>query len=363
MEICDFERYVAAQDFEHTVRLDLIQRTSVVLSHFDQYRAEGGQLHAFGSFASDLYLPDADMDLVALSPAFLNNGVPMLCAGPHQIKKAGRHIEKSGLARAGSLAIIPHARVPLIKWIDRMTGIKVDLSFENVSGIRAITTIAQWRAQFPAMPAIVKLIKQLLVMRGLTDVSVGGLGGFTIICLVVSMMQHMPEMQAGAMSGEQNYGEILMNFLELYGSRLDIFRTGITMDPPGYFEKGDPDHITGNPERLTIIDPNNAWNDVSGGSRNVLEALDCFRDHFFDLQRRLGEVYAGKQTLKSILGCVWSGDYSSFEQQRQICKRLYDSVVSNGGPRPLLPLPVLNEWHAPELVKRAIAKKRHGKRR
>lgn len=81
------------------------------------------------------------------------------------------------------------------------------------------------------MPVIVSVIKQLLMIRGLNDNSSGGLGGFSTICMVTSLLQHMPCHQY------PNLGEILIEFFNLYGNLLDYKTIGIRLDPPAYINK------------------------------------------------------------------------------------------------------------------------------
>ena len=49
-----------------------------------------GQLMPFGTFASGIYLPTADMDLVFVSPNFLSGGQPSLCQCKTSLYKPGR---------------------------------------------------------------------------------------------------------------------------------------------------------------------------------------------------------------------------------------------------------------------------------
>ena len=147
-----------------------------------------------------------------------------------------KHLESSGLARS-TCEVIAHAKVPIVKFVDRLTGIRVDVSFDNDTGVVANDTFAGWKRQFPAMPVLVTVIKQFLMMRGLNEVQHGGLGGFSVTCLVTSLLQNMPRVQSGELIPEQHLGEMLLELLDFYGNRMDIVRTGILMKPPGYFEK------------------------------------------------------------------------------------------------------------------------------
>ena len=193
-------------------------------------------VHCFGSFAAGLYLPNADMDVVVISQSFRNYGDKSVCQSNNHMRAFGRFLERT-IAERGSVQCITGAKVPIIKLVDRATAIRIDMSFENDTGIIANDTFSIWRRQFPAMPILVTVIKQFLMMRGLNDVSTGGLGGFSVTCLVTSLLQNLPRIQIGEVVPEQHLGEMLIEFLDFYGNQLDISRTGITMSPPGYFDK------------------------------------------------------------------------------------------------------------------------------
>lgn len=171
------------------------------------------------------------MDLVLLSRSFVCTGEKAI-GSRKQVFQLAAFIKNSGIAVPGSVEPIPFARVPIIKFKDRVTGLRVDLSFDNTTGIVANRTFLLWKNQFPAMPIIVSVIKQFLLLRGLNEVHSGGLGGFSIICLVTSLLQHLPHGAA-----EPNLGSVLMDFFDLYGTKFDFRSVGIRMDPPGYFNK------------------------------------------------------------------------------------------------------------------------------
>lgn len=338
MEICDFYKYVESGKEESAVRLDIINRVSKSVAAFYAPQNRNTEVHAFGSFAVGLYLPVADMDLVALSSSFLRSGRPGVGKNQYDIRALGAKLVRDGHVRTGTLQPIPYARVPLLKFVDDLTGVKVDLSFENTSGLAAISTIEAWKEEFPAMPKIVALIKQLLAMYGQNEVSTGGLGGYTIICLVVSMMQHMPEIQSGSMEGELHYGDLLMNFLELYGNRFDYEQTGIIMNPPEYYNKREHTLVREKASRLTVIDPNNSQNDISGGSSNISQIFAIFSMAHARIQQRLADLH-NMPRAGSILGCCWKGNYTSFEVQRDQLRSGYGAVLAAGGPVFMLPIP------------------------
>ena len=176
--------------------------------------------------STGLYLPTADIDVVVLSRDFQSFGQKTICQSNTQMFKFGKLLENSGLATPGSLEVITGAKVPIIKFVDKLTAIRIDVSFENDTGIIANGTFARWRDQYPAMPILVTVVKQFLMMRGLNEVVFGGLGGFSVTCLVTSLLQNMPRVQSGELIPEQHLGEILIEFFDFYGNRLDNTRTG-----------------------------------------------------------------------------------------------------------------------------------------
>jgi DNA polymerase sigma len=333
-EICDFFEYVKPRPFEETARLDLVQRIQTAIRAWSGAagHTRDCEVHCFGSFASGLYLPTADMDLVVLSKSFQSGGPRQIGQSQNQLRGITQHIEKLGIAQPHTATFIGRSKVPIVKFTDRRTGIKVDISFENDSGFPALKTFEAWKRQYPAMPVIVALVKQLLVMRGINEVYCGGIGGFTTICLVTHILQTMPEVQAGASDPQQHYGEIFMKFLDFYGNKIDIRSAGIIMEPPYLYDKDKYPKAVQNKERLTIIDPNNANNDIAGGSHKIDTVFGRFRTAFSDLRRYMDQLHHGSISTSSILECILGGNYQPVETQRNRLRQLYGAVAPSAAP-------------------------------
>ncbi|CAI4213433.1 unnamed protein product [Parascedosporium putredinis] len=303
-EVMDFYEHFRPRQFEQDLRQKLV-------SHLDNSMKRGGnfsgcEIKAFGSFMSGLYLPLSDMDLVVCSYSLLRTGrETQRCMAKSFLYRFRRFLETDNIPFADSTEVIAKARVPLVKYVDRLTGLKVDVSFENTSGINAIDTFLVWRKQFPSMPILVTVVKQFLVMRGLNEPVNGGIGGFTVICLVVSLLQLMPQVQSRNMIPEHHLGEILLEFFDLYGNRFNYEEVAIRMTPPGYVPKHKVQNFPyRNLDRLSIIDPNNSSNDISGGGQDVrLTTQD------------------GKHS-----PAYPRGNYSPFETQREFMRQLYEKT-------------------------------------
>ncbi|KAF5855498.1 hypothetical protein ETB97_009106 [Aspergillus alliaceus] len=314
-EILSFFHWVKPLQYEQIVRADLIER----LQSAFQNRYYGVQLRPFGSFASGLYLPTADMDLVLLSSNFMRHGIKTFGERKGQIYAFSAYLRNLDIAVPGSIETIAHARVPILKFVDKMTGLRVDLSFDNDSGLVANNTFQQWKSEYPAMPVIVSVIKQFLLLRGLNEVPCGGLGGFSITCLVTSLLQHLPH---GGVS--QNLGSVLMDFFEFYGQRFDYETVGIRMNPPGYFNKRVYKVYRDNKDaRLSIEDPNNPDNDVSGGTREIALIFRSFRDAYRLLKDRLISMAMSGDHQSSILESIIAANYDEYAEQRWQLRQVF----------------------------------------
>lgn len=231
-EILDFYDFVEPQPYEHELRNQLVNRVQNALGT-RRFPQDSGRVLCFGSFPAGLYLPTADMDLVYTSDRHYNGGPPVLDfsqRGAHKslLYKASRRLTDTRMTKDKPL-VIASAKVPIIKFTDSITGLQVDISFENLSGVQAQATFAHWKRTYPDMIYMVALLKQFLVMRGLNEVHTGGIGGFSIICLIVSYIHHAPK--------HENLGECFRGFLDYYGNKFDLATQRLQMHPPGVVNK------------------------------------------------------------------------------------------------------------------------------
>ncbi|KAF2997650.1 hypothetical protein E8E13_005372 [Curvularia kusanoi] len=319
-EILDFYDFVAPQPYEHSIRHQLVQRVQQALGPHRLVH-DTGKILCFGSFPAGLYLPTADMDLVYASDRFYSGGPPAIDL------KDNRNVNKILRPAAAALKnrritentlVIAKAKVPIIKFVDSITGINVDISFENLSGIQAQATFSKWKTDYPDMIYMVALLKQFLVMRGMNEVHTGGIGGFAIICLIISYFQHSPK--------PENLGECFLGFLDYYGNVFDLRNQRIQMNPPAIIRKNGWD-IDGRQERpfgLSIQDPNRPENNISGGSVRASEVFAAFRSAHKTLKDRL----ESKAPARSILECILGGNYETYITQRRRMQSLSTQTVT-----------------------------------
>lgn len=179
------------------------------------------------------------MDLAFCSRGFVNGG-PASFLSRNKQRNFVNKLQTIHIAVNDRIEAVLAARVPIAKYVDKTTGLKIDISFENNSGLIAIDTFKAWKEQWPVMPILVTVIKQFLLMRGLNEPVNGGIGGFSVICMAVSMLQMMPPVQSGDMVPEHDLGSLIMHFFDLYGNRFNYETTALRMNPPGYINKVSP---------------------------------------------------------------------------------------------------------------------------
>ncbi|QDS75400.1 hypothetical protein FKW77_003007 [Venturia effusa] len=324
-EICDFYDFVKPREYEQVIRKNCVERIARALSRdypdFD--------LRPFGSYAYGIYLPTADMDLVLVSRRYQQTGRPDFNPTSSQLHRVLWTLRKADIVAEHGSQVIAKAKVPIVKFVDRLTGLKVDISFENITGITALSSFDSWKAQYPQFTVLVTLIKQFLLMRDLNEVFNGGLGGFSVACLVVSMLQHSPDIQSG---NPPTLGALLLRFFKLYGSDFNMKSLGISVNPPKYIPKDVFDKSYGKAKWL-IHDPHNPDNDVSGGSIKAELIADKFYDAYHilrDLMDRLGHAGPTIRKGRSILHPIFGGNYQSFVDQREQLQEVYDRLKVQG---------------------------------
>ena len=336
-EIHDFITYIRPRRYEHAVRRHVIHRIRTAITNSFQ----DADVRSFGSFAAELYLPSSDLDLVVISRSFARTGIPKY-SGKKILYKVSTLLQRAKIPKERKVTVISQARVPIIKFVDAMTGLQVDISFENLGGVNANKTFRKWREEYPAMPALVMIVKQFLELRKQNEVYVGGLGGFTVICLVISLLQLHPGFSLGNLPIEKNLGIGLMEFFDLYGHKFKMDKVGIDVGTYSYFRRpyAPPPRLSADPQSkeyrdywiLHCVDPNDPNNNIARSSYAVREIFGTFADGFKILEDRMKEIHGSEFDKRkeigggSILGAILGGNYEKVERQRAVMRLVYEKV-------------------------------------
>ncbi len=258
-EICDFCEYMKPRPSEMRMRQEVIWRVSTIIrSKWPQARID-----VFGSFVTSLFLPSSDIDLVV----FGSWAKLPLFSLEEEFKRADIAIE-------GSILVLDKTTVPIIKFIDKRTEVKVDISFNHDSGLKCAKVIQKFMQQYPVLSKLVLILKQFLTQRQLNEVYYGGISSYSIILLLVSFLQLHP--RHAATEANANLGVLLIEFFELYGRHFNYMKTGIrVLDGGSYFTKGEEVQ-----DLLYIQDPVNHKENASRGCFGMWQVKQAF-DHAF----------------------------------------------------------------------------------
>ncbi|BFZ53415.1 Poly(A) polymerase [Savitreella phatthalungensis] len=287
-ELSDFVNYLTPTADEMAMRTYVVDRIRRILKK----RWPTASLHSFGSFATGLYLPTSDLDLVVLSKdssdAYERVG---------HLRKLAGWLVSAGIAQ--DVQVISGARVPIIKFVDRSTRLNVDISFNKPGGLIAVEVVRDYMRRMPALKPLVLFIKHFLGMRGLNEVYLGGLGSYSIICLCISFLQQHPKLASGQIHQADNLGVLLLELLELYGKRFNYDKVGISVRGKGrYFDKylGLPGSNGGSiyagkqSYLLCIEDPTDTSNDIAKSSFGILKVKSTLAGCYDFLTQRIYDV-------------------------------------------------------------------------
>ncbi len=306
-ELQDLSAYLAPTPAEATARSLLIKKCDAVVKKL----FPGMRVECFGSVDTGLYLPTSDVDLVVVSDSSIDVMDPLI-APP--LRKLARALIKASVAEPRSVQIISRARVPIIKFTDRLSGLPVDISFNVASGLEGARFLKSKLIEFPALKPLLRFLKLFLHLRGLNEVFRGGLGSFSAACLMLSFLQIHPLVQLGYLRPEDNLGILLMEFLELYGKHFNYERVGITVGIDtessnvksnnsagttkffGYYDKEDLEFANeSRPSLLSIQDPQCPSNDLARPSFAIASVRQAFEHAFGVLTAAAGELDAARE--------------------------------------------------------------------
>ncbi|GFR42624.1 hypothetical protein Agub_g3555, partial [Astrephomene gubernaculifera] len=288
----------------------------------------------FGSYATGLYVPTSDVDLV-----ILDSGCSNVQAG---LKALAAALTKRNVGRA--IQVIGKARVPIVKFETVEYGnLAFDVSFDVANGPQAAQLVSEMTAAWPMMRPLILCLKLFLQQRELNEVYTGGIGSYALITLVAAFLQlhasrrpsrgaaadrdmdgeaeeggggkrrkrEQPQQDkqqqqqqpvhgtagaaaSGSESGavEPGLGALLVDFFRFYGRVINMPEVGISCAGGGqFFRKTDKDSPPGGqagggsysgwlncdrPFLLAVEDPKDPDNDVCRSSFNIMRVKTAF---------------------------------------------------------------------------------------
>jgi non-canonical poly(A) RNA polymerase PAPD5/7 len=164
---------------------------------------------------------------------------------------------------------------------------------------------------------MILVVKAFLSQRSMNEVYSGGLGSYSVICLVISFLQVCPaqltsitadrkvhpKLRRNEIDPEQNMGTLLMEFFELYGKHFNYDEVGISIRKGGFYysKRSRGWYRGGQAYLLSVEDPQDPGsshfasyerglipdNDISGGSFGIRQVKLTLNGAFSMLQEAL----------------------------------------------------------------------------
>uniref|UniRef100_A0A8C3AG23 Terminal nucleotidyltransferase 4B n=1 Tax=Cyclopterus lumpus TaxID=8103 RepID=A0A8C3AG23_CYCLU len=292
-EVNDFYEYISPRPEEEKMRLEVVDRIKGVIHDL----WPSAEVQVFGSFSTGLYLPTSDIDLVVFGKW---ETLPLWT-----LEEA---LRKRNVADENSIKVLDKATVPIIKLTDSFTEVKVDISFNVKSGVKAARLIKEFKEKYPVLPYLVLVLKQFLLQRDLNEVFTGGIGSYSLFLMAVSFLQlHYRE---DVCSPNINIGVLLIEFFELYGRHFNYLKTGIRIKDGGCYVAKDDVHknmMDGyRPSMLYIEDPLQPDNDVGRSSYGAMQVKQAFDYAYVVLSHAVSPIakYYPNNETESILGRI-----------------------------------------------------------
>ncbi|XP_077228080.1 uncharacterized protein LOC143861075 isoform X2 [Tasmannia lanceolata] len=243
-EILDFCDFISPTQEEQASRSAAVQRVFEVIKHiWPNCRVE-----VFGSFKTGLYLPTSDIDVVVLE-----SKVKAPKIGLQALSKA---LSQRKIAK--KIQVIAKARVPIVKFVERQSGVSFDISFDVLNGPKAADFIKDALTEIPPLRPLCLILKVFLQQRELNEVYSGGIGSYALLAMVMAHLQmhwRGQDFKRCKTSLEHNLGILLVDFLELYGRKLNTYDIGVSCKAAGTFFLKSNRGFMQRPNLICIEDP------------------------------------------------------------------------------------------------------------
>lgn len=260
------------------------------------------QVEVFGSFKTGLFLPSSDVDMVILDS---NIRTPQM--GLHALSRA---LSQKGVAK--KIQVIAKARVPIIKFVEKRSGISFDVSFDMDNGPKAAEYIQDAISKWPQLRPLCLILKVFLQQRELNEVYSGGIGSYALLAMLIAMLRNSIETHT---SQEHNLGVLLVTFFDMYGRKLNTSDVGISCNEGGtFFSKKSKGFL--NAQRRSLIsiqDPQAPENDIGKNSFNYFQIKSAFGMAYSTLTNT--KLIMSLGPTRSILGTIIRPDKVLLERK------------------------------------------------
>ena len=261
---------------------------------------------------------------------------------------------------------VQDTQIPIISGCHIPTNLRFQIQC-TTDVVASMSYARAYVSEYPTLCSLYMVVKHILEIRGLAAGSLGGLGSYPLLIMVVASLK-FGENQS---RDKHNVGKHLLFFLDMY-TDIDFYTTGISISPLEYFLKWHPSKarrdarpnysrisqhpgnapplvsmLEGNAlearRAISRIDPRQPWlmclQDPSNIGRNLgpqAKWIKHVQATFIDVKHKLTEAmdkwdaeYSSAESdearhQSALLECALGADYEIFEQERAEKQRWYD---------------------------------------
>ncbi|CAD8199794.1 unnamed protein product [Paramecium octaurelia] len=219
------------------------------------------EAYVYGSFATELSLPNSDIDIVIMTAQTMYI--------VDQMKKLEIEFSKTKFIEETKCILFTAIPVLKLKSVSYYFNKRIDISFQEPrhNGIQCVSLIKSYLNYLPELRPLTMVLKQFLSQSSLLDPYQGGLSSYGLNLMIISFLQ--------SRTGQQlSLGQCLVEFLYLYGCEMDyIAKTIYVFLPdqqisayPIYFN---PQNAVNQIPTLLIQDPLNEKHNVGRPTYNI----------------------------------------------------------------------------------------------
>ena len=221
LEIIDFYNYIKPKDKDNKYRYDIYLK----LKNIVEGEIPDSKLLLFGSYITQLYLPNSDIDLVLCQSEI---------SSAKLLKKTSKIMQRETSVFT-NVEVISNATVSIIKFTEKESGFDFDITFNEESGFATVEEVKAALDIHYELKYLILLLKLILRQRKLNNTYTGGIGSFLLFCMLLAFVRHyksgLVQRHGVQVLESLTLGDFLLNFLKFYGKEFnynqeEIFLTG-----------------------------------------------------------------------------------------------------------------------------------------
>ena len=279
-EIFEFYEYMKLTPHETQLREDTISfLEKTITSSFPSFT-----LSKYGSFLTDLSLPDSDIDIVIIPPS---SQIPTT---PESADKLLQKITTLLLSTNQFTYIeIIKARVPIIKATFKPTNINIDISLYKQGFEQQKQILIEILNEYPHMRQLIYILKYFIRQKKLNDLHSGGISSYILFHMVYFYLLNIYKNKHNSHSHDLlTLGHLLIGFFQFYAFDINYDKVGMSVRYGGFFyDREKKSYNTTNSNNSSTNNNNNSnnkGNSVSSKGKHILSFENCV-----DVDKYLGK--------------------------------------------------------------------------